>query len=436
MIEISQAKIISFNNENERICSSAARISTTEGNAIEIIKKSDDLQKNRNLIKNVLKSGHKSIIEHAVFTIAFCNVSVYVEQFLIEFRLASFTVKSRRYVNFGKMGYYIPQNMDNDTKKLYINHMDYLFSEYNYLLENNIPKEDARFVLPYSFFSNFYCTVNARELIHILNSMLYGRGKNIEEINNLAKQIVEQLENIAPSILTELKEENLIYQFKDYDGNKSKKEEVQSVVKMIDSPKNPKLSLLVPYNLYHCVNENFIDEIVHSSRNRELEFLNYTFEIKNVSLSGITHFTRHRIQSLIVPPLCNADGYIIPNSIKNNNEVLERYINVFEKTKSVIDELETMNKNILIYLILSGNTLDILLSMNARELLTFFKLRCCERAQWEIRNIAKDMLKCVKNSFPELFNKFGPSCVVNNKCPEGRLSCGRMNEIIEEFRHQ
>ena len=53
--------------------------------------------------------GHMSFIEHATFTIAFENVSAFVEQFFIEFRLASFTIKSRRYVDFGKMGFYIPK---------------------------------------------------------------------------------------------------------------------------------------------------------------------------------------------------------------------------------------------------------------------------------------------------------------------------------------
>ena len=56
----------------------------------------------------MLKSGHRSTVEHAVFTLSMRNVSVYAEQFFIEFRLASFTVKSRRYVDFARQGYYIP----------------------------------------------------------------------------------------------------------------------------------------------------------------------------------------------------------------------------------------------------------------------------------------------------------------------------------------
>ena len=80
---------------------------------------------------------------------------------------------------------------------------------------------------------------------------------------------------------------------------------------------------------------------------------------------------------------------------------------------------------------LSGNTVDILFTMNARELLHFMKLRTCTRAQWEIRDAAGDMLSGLMESFPALFRHFGPSCAVNGFCPEGRLSCGRLQKTEE-----
>ena len=99
-----QAKIISCNTDGEAICASAARISTTSGDAVEIFENARGSEKNRTLIEKVLKSGHKSTLEHAVFTIALRDVSVLAEQFFIEHRLASFTVKSRRYVDFTGQG--------------------------------------------------------------------------------------------------------------------------------------------------------------------------------------------------------------------------------------------------------------------------------------------------------------------------------------------
>ena len=105
------ASILQRNEEALRTVASSARISTQQGTALEIYEKSGDRQKDLNLVNKVLASGHKSVIEHQTLSIAFDNVSVLVEQFVIEFRLASFTVKSRRYVDFSDAGYVVPEGM-------------------------------------------------------------------------------------------------------------------------------------------------------------------------------------------------------------------------------------------------------------------------------------------------------------------------------------
>ena len=74
----------------------------------------------------------------------------------------------------------------------------------------------------------------------------------------------------------------------------------------------------------------------------------------------------------------------------------------------------------------------LVMTMNARSLLHFFDLRCCERAQDEIRALAKEMLRLVKPIAPNLFKFAGPSCV-GDLCPEGKMSCGKAKEIREEF---
>ena len=66
--------------------------------------------------------------------------------------------------------------------------------------------------------------------------------------------------------------------------------------------------------------------------------------------------------------------------------------------------------------------------MNARELLHFLRLRTCTRAQWEIRDASNDMLRLLRGDFPALFACYGPSCAVLTYCPEGRLSCGRIQK--------
>jgi thymidylate synthase (FAD) len=70
--------------------------------------------------------------------------------------------------------------------------------------------------------------------------------------------------------------------------------------------------------------------------------------------------------------------------------------------------------------------------MNARELRHFFSLRCCERAQWEIRAMAIDMLRLVRGVAPAIFQDAGPGCLAG-PCPEGKLTCGRMVEVRAFF---
>ena len=79
----------------------------------------------------------------------------------------------------------------------------------------------------------------------------------------------------------------------------------------------------------------------------------------------------------------------------------------------------------------SGHEIDLMLTMNAREIVHFMKLRTCRRAQWEIRGVAWRMLEALRESCPEIFGGIGPSCVYG-KCPEGRMSCGKPYKSIWE----
>jgi thymidylate synthase (FAD) len=72
------------------------------------------------------------------------------------------------------------------------------------------------------------------------------------------------------------------------------------------------------------------------------------------------------------------------------------------------------------------------LTMNVRSLNNFFHHRCCNRAQWEIRDLAEKMLKVCKEAAPELFKKSGPPCAAG-PCPEGKMSCGKVKEMRERF---
>ena len=143
--------LLSWTPDMEAMIASGGRISTMDGTADEIRAKSlaAGKEKNEKLIGKVLSSGHTSVLEHGYVNLAFENVSVLAEQFLIEFRLASFTVKSRRYVDFSGAGYVAPELPSPQAQALFDETVRELFRIYDELEAAGVPKEDARFVLPY-----------------------------------------------------------------------------------------------------------------------------------------------------------------------------------------------------------------------------------------------------------------------------------------------
>lgn len=448
----STVKIVGHTDCGEAICAAGGRISTLSGNATEILEKSGDPQKNAALIGKVTASGHTSVIEHISFNLAFTNVSVLVEQFMIEFRLASFTVKSRRYVDFSDAGFFTPEIADAQEREKFIRVMRERFDDYAHLAELGIPKEDARFVLPYCFYSNFLCTLNGRELYHVLETMLFGRGAAYPEIKKLGEELLAQASEIAPGVFGGFL--NCRHTVCDVPvavpaGIADARTDVkQARTELLAATPDPEQivarTALIETGLCSAseierliadkeIVKQILASVVESDRPRALENVSFTFRINGLSLSGITHLVRHRMQSVQIPPLKSGrpEAYIIPPSVQANAQALEIYTQAFRRAA---DYHRSAPEEVRAYALLSGNTLDVVTTMNARELLLFLRLRTCNRAQWEIRAYAVEMLMGLRVAAPLLFSHYGPSCCVMDHCPEGRLTCGKIQEVRQKFR--
>ena len=432
-----RAVIIQKNEDALSVVASAARISTTEGSALALFSAPQDAEKNLKLVKKVLASGHKSLMEHQTFSIAFDRVSVLVEQFLIEHRLASFIVKSRRYVDFADAGYFVPGDLTPAMREKYVRATDDLFRLYSDLVEFGIPKEDARFVLPYAFYSNFYVTLNARTLIAVICEMRYGRAAGQPELFELGAQLEAQFEALYPGVIAAEQAPFALCAARPLPEKFRIGDEANGAVELLSATKNPedvleralRFSGRFEEDVEGYVSARNMRALVKDARPRELEFLTAQFLVKSITLSCVTHFTRHRMLSILVPDVAQAfarGDYVVPASVRANPELLERYRRAFVKQAELGNALiaQGMPAHDAAYLALSGHVMDILIEMNARELLHFIKLRTCTRAQWEIRRVARAMLEKLKEYDEEIFWVFGPSCYVDGKCPEGKLSCG------------
>lgn len=204
---------------------------------------------------------------------------------------------------------------------------------------------------------------------------------------------------------------------------------------------------------------NMLGDLGHAS---PFEHVSITFGIEGVSRAVLAQITRHRIASFSVQSqrYVNKEqfAYIVPPAIEECAEAKEEFLKAMEEDRQhYIRIAEILTKKHLDRLIAEGmepkqaekaaskqafedargvlpNACDtkIIMTMNVRSLYNFFALRCCNRAQWEIRMLATEMLRLARNTYPLLFAHAGPPCL-KGKCPEGSMTCGKAKEVKERF---
>jgi|SRR6056297_1458844 len=125
--------------------------------------------------------------------------------------------------------------------------------------------------------------------------------------------------------------------------------------------------------------------------------------------------------------------YIIPPKIKKNEKTHKMFKEKMKELEDTYLELIEMGvpKEDARFILPTIKT-NLVVSYNARSLMHFIRLRACNRAQWEIRILARQMLKEVKKVAPVIFENAGPPCETDGECPEGDLSCGKIDKIKEK----
>ena len=453
-------------NRIQRVAA-AGKLSRFSGNVFEVIESCDDFESNLKLVKRIIKMGHKSIIEHDYLVFALCDVTPIVEQTIIGNRLTSFTIKSRREVDFRNVGFYIPEfrnkdleiHKDNEElKEKYVAHMKNLFNIYGDIVDTEIKVEDARFVLPYCYHSNIIMGLDARELEKLIISLRSGRLSRIQELKelgNLLYDVAKEYISYLPSTIkmSEVTDKNEF----EYLESMVERPEIKIAEKtsLISYTKNADDVILESMIMYHyqCsekkakeilkemlekdsnAREKLMDNILHKEERRELEQVSFTFQIP-ISLAILTHLTRHRMHALLVPefvPMWNLNNYVIPATVRAKEETLKLY------QKAIDVNIEEFNKfkaagvaeEDLIYFYLGAQMLNVVTTMNARNIQWVCRQRCCNKAQWQIRYIANDIQKQVAEVAPLLGKGLGATCMTDRVCNEGRECCGLIDKLLE-----
>lgn len=458
-----------------QIVTSAGLLSRSEGTVTQVFENNQDYEKNLRIAKNIVGYGHKAIAEHDYVIFALENVTPIIEQIIIGYRLTSFTIKSRRNVDFRNAGYRKLDFKNNNNeivsnndllKREYNNHMQYIFNEYSGLIDEELPVEDCRYVLPYSYFSNIIMGCDANEFLRMTADMLYGKNSSIAEVHEIGLYFKKIIEEKIPYLYGALeKEKERLY----YEDQFKFLEDIPEIKKIsqIELLKSPNMTnftnnadwivlcniLMVRYQisfekatelLNRLIKEDkdipnkLMQGLLKSKNQRELEQVIFSFEFP-ISLAVLTHITRHRMHSLLVPdfvPLWDLENYVIPESIRKNH--YDDYKRIFEKNKNMRDFFKSqgVRDEDLVYFYLSGNACNIYTTMNARALEWISRMRCCNKAQREIRDIIKNLVSQVKDVAPLIGTCLGPTCTIEGYCPEGKDSCKNRGVVVKKLENK
>ncbi|MCR4662914.1 MAG: FAD-dependent thymidylate synthase [Endomicrobiaceae bacterium] len=176
--------------------------------------------------------------------------------------------------------------------------------------------------------------------------------------------------------------------------------------------------------------EDILKRIIKSGHLSVLEHASFSFGIEGVSRALLAQLTRHRIASFSVQSQryvkFNKKGvdFVIPPTISKDENLLAKYNEFLKLSQQYYNEFieAGIPAEDARYVLPNASSTKIVITMNARELRHFFELRCCNRAQWEIRDMACRMLKLAKEAAPILFKDAGPNCV-KGACTEDK-PCG------------
>ncbi|MCD6358805.1 MAG: FAD-dependent thymidylate synthase [Dehalococcoidia bacterium] len=185
---------------------------------------------------------------------------------------------------------------------------------------------------------------------------------------------------------------------------------------------------------------NFIRETLSSGHESPLEHVKFTFAIEGISRALTHQLVRHRMASYsqqsqryvrendldyIIPPSIEADKVMRNEFTRIISEIQTSYnkiIGIF-KEKGIDGEIANQDAR---FILPQAAESKIVVTMNCRELLHFFEERCCTRAQWEIRNLANEMLRICQREMPPIFSRAGAKCIRLGYCPEGTdRTCGK-----------
>ena len=392
----------------------------------------DDVVKARATNENIVFGlGHASVAEHAVFNFDIMGVSRLAIEAIEHARLCSYTEKSQRYIKL-QDDYVVPTEIveigleeefrelikeQNATYQILLDGISNHLTDKNpnatkeeLKLIKEKAKEDARYVTSLSVEGQLGMTCNARNLEYMIKRLLSNQLAEIREIGNA---LYNEVKDVAPSLIKYVKSEQLylyvpkiLMEPQEAHQNLLSCSGSEDMVMATLLHSNTNLDMAHSDNIWRQTSTHqrkcFLRTIFEplqpwDAMPREFELLDFTFELA-ISASCFAQLKRHRMATLLPQAYNPSLGYTIPQTVKEAG-LEDLFMKIMSDSEKLYYTL-LCRPFVAPYVLTQAHRRRVVVKMNARELYHFARLRLDRHAQWDIREIANQMISMAKERCP------------------------------------
>ena len=399
----------------------------------------------------VVGYGHASVAEHAVLHMAVENVSRLACDSLEDNRLASYTEKSSRFQVLPQGYYHVPAELSDDQylSGIYIKCCEALFAAYGSMVERTMeflrsarPRREGerdsgynlrlrreaidtcRFLLPAATLTNAGVTINARLMEHAITKLL---TSDLAEERELGEELKERGREITPTLIKYAEPNAYLMATRDsqreWAASQADGHESGADVALVhfDPQAEVKLAAALLYRFSGAPYSEIwrraeamgteerggliascLDRLgPHDSPARELEVVDYTFELV-LDYGAYREYKRHRMQTYLPQPLTVANGYVVP-PLFNEAGLREEFEEAMNLSQDAFHRVMVHSPAVAQYLVTHAHKRRVLAKMNLRECYHLFKLRTQNQAHFSIRKPMEEALRLAVNTHPALF---------------------------------
>jgi thymidylate synthase (FAD) len=403
----------------EELVAFGARATMKKGDAHtlyqEAVEKGEVDRIKQRLLDITISSGHIDVLDQAVFTFVFRDVPRLTTLFLVSPLYLSHLQQSMRYVE--PYGIYLPEELKEDREVTMV--MEKSMEMYYNMVENGVPKEDARFILPLYTVTNIQTTGNARELTHLF---LMARDDGVPKITGkLVNDALSKAMEIAPELFKDRGPN--YYRVRYYPAPRLFAKENRYMRKIIEEHDADPVALL-SYDEPFTLDENELKKALKDEDEKFFGLLKHNVYVFLTKMSLVTYHQavrqrtwQHYVES-IYDALKRLD-YVIPPEIARS-KWRDKFIEQVERQYNLYHELveKGYSPEDAVGVISHAHTVYDLIRIDGWNYIGALPIRRCLRAQWEIRMITAEISRYVSNINPALGKYSLPPCLVFGDCPE------------------